>query len=199
MRVSHRRHAALVVMLMSASAVVRASDSPQDAFAKRWEGQSVMVRYPLYSLVYNERGKLGNTRANRRDGLTVVTASGGMYFQFDGRQSRNDVIGRDPERIVDAVSVEYQPDSLETRSYRKIEPLLITRYERGVELVVKSVRIERDSVRLIFARAGGADSSDDTATSLTVKWLAPLSKSFSERDLVEGLIRRFVDFKTPRP
>jgi hypothetical protein len=199
MLVSDDRRAALVVMLMSASAVLHASDSPQDAFAKRWEGKSVMVRHPLYSLVYNERGKLGNTRSNRRDGLTVVTASGGMYFQFDGRQSRNDVVGRDPQRIVDAVAVEYQPDSLDARPYRRIEPLLLSRYDPGVELLVKNVRFDRDSVRLTFARPGGPESSDDTATSLTVKWPAPLSKSFSERDLVEDLIRRFVDFTTPRP
>ena len=97
------------------------------------------------------------------------------------------------------MATEYQPDSLEARSYRKIEPLHLARYEPGVDLVVKSVRVDRDSVRLGFMQPDGPSSGDDLVTSLTIKWPVPLSKSFSERDLVENLIRRFVDFKTSHP
>ena len=78
MHVSRLRRAALVVMLVSGPSAIHASDSPQDAFAKRWEGRSVTVRQPLYSLVYNERGRLGTTKSARRDGLTVVTPSASM-------------------------------------------------------------------------------------------------------------------------
>ena len=198
MTILRKRLAALAIMLVSAVASPSASDSPQEAFAKRWEGRNVTLRQPLYSLVYNERGRLGTTKSARRDGLIVVTPSDGMYYQFDGRQSRGDVIGRDVRRMVDAVATEYQPDALETRSYRKIEPLHLARYEPGVELVVKGVRIDRDSVRLGFVQPDGPGAADDQVTSLTVKWPVPLSKSFSERELVEDFIRRFVDFKTDR-
>ena len=189
-----RRLAPLVVACASAIAGLTASESPQQAFAKSWEGQSVVVRQTLYSLVYNERGRLGKINSAKRDGLTVVTPSQGIYFQFDGRQGRDDVAGRDPQRILDDVSVAYQPDGLDVRAFRKIEPLLVARYDAGAELVVRTVRIDGDIVRLGFAQPTGPDA-DDLVTSLTIKWPAPLAKSFPERPLIENLIRRFVDLK----
>jgi hypothetical protein len=189
------RLAALAIALASGIAVLTAADRPQQAFAKDWEGRHVVVKQTLFSLVYNERGRLGNTVSAKRDGLTVVTPSGGIYFQFDGRQGQDDVVGRDAQHIVDAVAAAYIGDALDVRAYRKVEPLLIARYDAGVELVVRTVRMERDTVRLSFVQMAGPDGTDDPVTSLTVKWPVPLSKSFSERDVVEKLIRPFLDVK----
>jgi hypothetical protein len=183
-----------VIALVSAVSALTAAESPQQAFARRWEGKNVIVQQSLYTLVYNERGLLGNTHNGRRDGLTVVTPFEGIYFQFDGRQGRSDVAERDPQRILDEVAATYQADSLDVRSYRKVEPLIVERFDAGVELVAEKVRIERDTVRISFARRVGPDAGDDPVTSLTIKWPVPLSKSFSERDLIENLIRRFVAF-----
>ena len=168
-----------------------AADGPAEVFARSWEGQNVIVRYPLYSLVYNERGRLGNTRESQREGLTVAAPFDGLYYQFDGRQGRDDVRENDPHRIVRSVNTAYQGDQLEVRAYRRIEALLLSRYEKGVELIVKSVRLDRDSVRLGFAQIG-SDRTNDTVTSLTIKWPAPLSKTLSERTQIENLILRFV-------
>jgi hypothetical protein len=192
-----RRLAASVVALASITIVELSAESPQQAFVKSWEGQDVVVKQTLYALVYNERGRLGNTYGARRDGLTVVTPSQGVYFQFDGRQGRDEVIQRDPQKILEAVNVEYQGDGLEVRSYRKLEALLLTRYDAGARMIVKSVRIDRDAVRLGFAEVAGSNGEDDLAATLTVKWPVPLSKSFSERGLIENLIRRFIDVKQP--
>jgi hypothetical protein len=192
------RLAALAIALVSGAAALTAADRPQQAFAKDWEGRHVVVRQTLISLVYNERGLLGNTVSAKRDGLTVVTPSAGMYFQFDGRQGQDDVVGRDAQRIIDAIAVAYRGDTLDVRAYRKIEPLLIARYDVGVELVVRSVRMDRDTVRLVFGQAAGPDRDDAPVTSLTIKWPVPLSRSFSERDVVETLIRPFVEvMRTP--
>ena len=192
-----RRLAASVVALASITVVELSAESPQQAFVKSWEGQDVVVKQTLYVLVYNERGRLGNTYDARRDGLTVVTPNQGVYFQFDRRQGRDEVIQRDPQKILEAVNVEYQGDGLDVRSYRRLEALVLTRYDPGARMIVKRVRIDRDAVRLGFAEVAGSNGEDDLAATLTVKWPVPLSKSFSERALIENLIRRFIDVKQP--
>jgi hypothetical protein len=178
-------------ILLLASATL-AGDSPQQAFARRWQGRAVIVKQTLYTLVYNERGRLGNTRSNRRDGLTVITPSDGVYYQFDGRQGRDDVKQRDASRVLAAVDAEYEPDSLDVRSYRKVEPVVMNRYDPGVELTIGRVLIDKDIVRIAFVQ--GASVGDDPLTWLTVKWPVPLSKSLSEADVLEALIRQFIDF-----
>ena len=96
--------------------------------------------------------------------------------------------------MIAAVSAAYEPDSLELCSYRKVEPVAVNRYDAGVELVVASVRIDGDVVTLMLAAAGaGRPSAGDAVTSLRIKWPMRLSKSLSERDLIEDLIGRFVE------
>jgi hypothetical protein len=95
---------------------------------------------------------------------------------------------------VKAVSAEYERNALDARSYRKLEPLAIEQFVPGAELVVSDVRIERDAVKPEF---GQPDGSKDTTTSLRVKWLLPLSPSFSERTNLEDLLQRFVEIKHP--
>ena len=55
--------------------------------------------------------------------------------------------------------------------------------------------MDRDTVRLSFVQMAGPDGADDLVTSLTIKWPLPLSRSFSERDNIEKLIRPFLDVK----
>ena len=167
-----------------------AAESAQQAFVRAWMGRPVIVKSTLYSLVFNERGRLGNMRSGVREGLIVATPSAGSHFQFDGRQGRDTVIERDLQRIVSAVSTAYERDALEVRSYRKIEPIAINRFDPGVELVVSGVDVNRDQLKLDLALPG-----DKTSTSIRIKWPAPLSKGFTERPLLEDLIRRFVDLK----
>lgn len=191
----HFRLAVLGISLASATSGLAASESPAQAFARTWEGKSVTVKQTLYTLVYNERGRLGVTHGARKDGLTVVTPFAEVYFQFDGRQGRDDVTEPDVRRVIKGVTETYQGDSLDLRAYQRIEPLLLTRYDAGANLVVKGVRIDRNSVRLSFAQLDGPDATDEPVTSLTIKWPAPLSKAFSERMLVENLIYRFVEVR----
>lgn len=188
------RPALVAVALASAVLSVAAADSPQQAFVKRWEGQAVVVKEALYTLVYNERGRLGNTVSGKRDGLTVVTPSDGVYYQFDGRQGREDVVERNPQRIFKSVGAEYEADSLDMRSFRKVEPVVLERHDAGVELVVRNVRVDRDAVKIVFSHTT-LQSGEGPVTSLAIKWPVVFSKAFSERDVVEDLIRRFVDVK----
>src|SRR5438270_14069536 len=79
------RSLAAVAIAFSATGA-GAVDNPRQLFTKTWEGRTVALKRTLYTLVYNERGRFGATRRNRRDGLVVVTPFSGTYFQFDGRQ-----------------------------------------------------------------------------------------------------------------
>lgn len=193
MRNIRRRLVSLIIVASTAG--LAAADNPQKTFAKTWEGKSVVVKQTLFTLVYNERGRLGKTAKGKRDGLTVVTPSVGTYFQFDGRDSENDITDRDPQRVFDTVGTTYlRAYNLDIGTYQKVEPLLLTRYERGVELIVRTVRVEENVVRVVFDDAAAAGKGE-VATTLTVKWPVPLSSAFTERSLVEILIRQFVDFK----
>ena len=130
-----RRLAACTIVVASTFSAASAADTPQLAFSRSWEGRQVKVRRTLYTLVYNERGRLGNTYSGKREGLTVLTPYDGIYFQFEGRQGRRDVVVRDPQQIIDAVAAEYQGDTLDLRSFRKVEPVLIARRRGGGTLL----------------------------------------------------------------
>jgi hypothetical protein len=177
-----------LVLLASMDTAIHA-ENPRQAFVKAWKGQSVVVKTTLYSLVYNERGRMGNTRSGQREGVLVATSPSGEHFQFDGRQGRDTVIANSPARLVEGVAAAYEANGLDVRPYRRLEPLAVERFVPGAELVVTDVRIERDEVKLEFRLR---DGSEDTSTSLRVKWPLPLSPSFSERVLVEELLRRYV-------
>src|SRR5262245_6330002 len=192
-----RRLIALVVTLFSFGAVVNAGDKPQEAFVKSWGGRSVVVKRTLFTLVYNDKSVIGTTSSGKREGLVVVTPFDGEHLQFDGRGGRDDVIGQDPRQFVETVKSAYAIDSTEARSYRRVEPVLIARYDAGVELVVKDVRVGKDTVKLSFVQPGGPDGPDTIVTSLTVKWPLPFSKTFSERDGVEKLILPYVSAVIP--
>ena len=192
-----RKFAAFTIVVASACSAASAAESPQLAFSRSWEGRQVKVKRALYTLVYNERGRLGNTYIGKRDGLTVLTPSDGVYFQFEGRYGRQDIVVRNPQQIIDAVATEYQGDTLDVRSYRKVEPIMIVRHDPGVALVVTKVQFERDAVRLMLAESTGSAAKENSETAITVRWPAPLSKSLSERQLIEGLFGWFVDGPEP--
>jgi hypothetical protein len=189
--VSHHRVWSLgVAALMVSAAAVTSAANNQKEFEKFWTGRRVIVSRPLYSLVYNESGVAGSLHAGR-DGLTVVTPSSGTYFQFDGRHRVDDVVAQDVQQIAKSVHLAYQKDKLLGEGFtQKIDPVMVTFYDKGVGLKVTTARVGHDSVRLTLALDPGDD--EEVATSLTVKWPAPLSKSFSERGNIEQLIQQYL-------
>jgi len=189
--ISRRRiWSAGVAALVLAAAAVAWADNNQKEFEKRWTGRHVVVKRPLYSLVYNESGLGGSVSAGRA-GLTVVTPSAGTYFQFDGRHKVDDIVAHDVQQIAQSVQVAYRKDKLLGEGWtQKIDPVMLTFYDTGVALKVSTVRIEHDAVKLTLVLASGGD--DEVATSLTVKWPGPLSKSFSERGNIEQLIQEYL-------
>jgi hypothetical protein len=177
------------LVLASTIATLSAANNPREDFAASWKGRSVVLKQRLHTLAYRERGRLGNG-SDKRDGLFVVTPFNGTYYQFDGRQSKDDLRGADPQRVTDAIPAAYAGDALDVRSYAKVEPILLIIYESGVELVVSSVRIERDRLRLFLIDPRAPDSTP--ATSLTIQWPTPFTRSFTERQAVDTLIRQYV-------
>jgi hypothetical protein len=186
------RTAAALILSFAALGSIVGAETPQRAFASDWQGRTVVIRQRLYSLVFNERGKMGNTYAGRREGLIVVTPQDGIFFEFPGRQHRDDVVMRDLGGMIEAVDREYVADALDLRGYRKLEPLSLAQYDPGGELIVTRAEVLKDVVRLIFSQPGGPDG-DDPVSSLTVRWPLPLSKSFTERAQIEQLIGRYVE------
>jgi hypothetical protein len=187
------------IVLAAAASALAAAESPQQAFARSWEGRTVVLKQTLYTLVYDERSRIGKVQAGKRDGLTVVTPFQGTYLQFDGRRGRDDIKDTQPQRLRESVAKAYVGDSLlELEASSTIAPGIINRHEAGVECVVRKIQVGRDTVRLVFTSTGGINGDQDPLTSLTVKWPVPLSKSLTERAPIEDLIRRFVEIK-PAP
>lgn len=185
----------LALVLAASLGSATAADNPRKAFVESWQGRRVVVKRTLYTLVYNEHGRLGKTFRDKREGLTVATPAAGTYFQFDGPDPEEAVSGRDPQQVMDGVSGRYRTAyTLDIGSFQRIEPLMLARYEPGVELVVKSVRIERDRVRLLLAQdAAETDAAaGQLATTLTVRWPVDLSRNLVERPGIESVIGQFV-------
>jgi len=180
----------VALLVVAAAGVPLAADTPQQTFAKTWEGRTVTVKTTLYSLIFNERGKLGTTRSGLREGLIVVTPSKGAYFQFDGRQGRGEIVRNNLQGFVAAVNAEYEKDALDVRPYRKLEAVAINRYDPGVELLIVGVRMLPDEVRVDLSAGDGT-----LATGIRIKWPVPLSKAFNERPLVENVLQQFFDIR----
>ena len=181
----------IVPVLVMASTIVTlsAAKNPREDFTASWEGQPVVLKQRLHTLAYKERGRLGNA-SDKRDGLFVVTPFNGTYYQFDGRQSKDDLRGPDPQRVADAITAAYGPDMMDVRSYAKVEPIVLSIYEPGVKLIVSSVRVERDRLRLFLTDPRSAETMP--VTSFTIQWPTPFSRSFSEREAIETLIRQYI-------
>ena len=183
---------AVAALVLTATVLVSA-ENQQKAFENSWVGRHVVVKRTLYSLVYKEQRIRGSVEV-KRDGLTVVTPFTGTYFQFDGRRHVDDIMEQDVQRISDSVKVAYQQSKLLDEGFSQVvDPILLTRYDPGTELIVRTARVNREMVRLELAQV--TDGEKDIATSLTVQWPAPLSKSFSERVNVEGLIQQFLTIR----
>jgi hypothetical protein len=144
--------------MVSTIATLSAGTNPKEDFAASWEGHTVVLKQRLYTLAYRERGLFGNG-SDKRDGLFVVTPFKGTYYQFDGRQSQDDIRAADPERLTDTIRTTYARDVMDVREYSKVEPIVITAYEPGVELIVSAVRVDRDRLRLYFTDPRTTDAT----------------------------------------
>lgn len=69
---------------------------------------------------------------------------------------------------------------------------MLARFEANVELVVQTVRIDKDRVRLILHAVADDGDAGEPATALTIQWPTDLSRSFEERLEVERLIGQFL-------
>jgi hypothetical protein len=182
----------LHVALAAATSLHAAERSGKKAFQNAWVGSSVVIKRTLYSVVYDERSRVLPLikHRDRVSGLTVVTLTGTSYYQFDARRdSEEDIVDQDPNRIVSELRKQYFRDThLDIGSVQEIEPLKLVRYSPGVAFIVRKVQIDRDRVRLYFHKDGEAD----LATTLTVKFPTPLSNELTESPLIDDALNRFV-------
>jgi hypothetical protein len=175
--------------IVSAGVVVSAGDALSD-FTRSWHGRRVVVRSPLYSVLYDEVGRLGKHYSGKLAGLTVATHAG-HHYEFDGPGSDEDIAETTPHEVMKQMSARFRRSShLELSSVKTITPRVLRQFDPGVTLIVDSVRVERNRIRFEFVESGGRE--DEFATSLTIEWPAPLSKELRERDAIETMIRRFV-------
>ena len=182
----------LLVALAAAASLHAAELSGKRAFQNAWVGRRVVVKRVLYSVVFDERSRVLPIikHRDRVSGLNVVTPTGTSYYQFDARRdSEEDIVDQDPNRIVSELRKQYYRDMhLDIGTVRDIEPLMLVRYSPGVTFIVRKVQIDRDRVRLHFHK----DGETDLATTLTVKFPTPLLNEFTESPLIDEALTRFV-------
>jgi hypothetical protein len=168
-----------------------AAESGRQAFVNAWENRTVVLKKTLYSIVFDERPRFLPfvKREDRIVGLTVATWSD-TYYRFDARRdSEDDIIESDPDRIVVILRKQYYRGlHLDIGNVQDVEPLMLVRYEPGAELIVRKIQIERDYVRLFFHK----NRDSDLATTLTVQWPVPLSKELTESALIDDVLMRFL-------
>jgi len=180
----------LLLVAITTGSISAATSGPK-TFTNAWQGRTVVLRRTLYSLVFDEhvRALPLLKRQGRIAGLTVGTPSD-TYYQFDARrESEDDVIDRDPNRLLSQLQTQYRRSThLEIGNVQDVQAVLLVRYEPGVRLVVRKVQFERDRVRLMLNKP----EDSDLATTVTVKWPAPWSKDLTEATLIDGVLSRFV-------
>jgi len=180
-----------LMLTCSASTVTGAGDAFTD-FTKIWNGRRVVVKSELYTVVYDEVGRLGRHYRGKRAGLTIATPRG-QFYEFDGPGSGDDIAEPTPNDVMSQMSVGFhRSNHLDLSSVKTITPHVLRQYAPGVTLIVDSVKMEqeRNRIRIEFSQAG--HEKDGFATSLTVEWHAPFSEVFREREAIEDVIRRFV-------
>ena len=184
---------ALLILLAQTAIVVNAAEqSGREAFVSAWGNRTVVLKKTLFSIAFDERPRYMPfvKRQDRVVGLTVATSSD-TFYRFDARRdSEEDIIERhDPNRIVAALRTQYYRGlHLDIGNTQDVEPLMLLRYEPGVELVVRKVQIERDYLRLFLHK----DRDSNLATTLTVEWPVPLSKQLTESSLIDDVLMRFL-------
>lgn len=182
----------MVLWLALAATTINAREhGGKKAFVNAWQNHGVILKRPLYSLVFSERTRF--LPVARRDGricgLTVATPND-TYYQFEARRDyENDIVERTPDGVVAALQSRYRRSAHLDEGYvQDVEAGMLVRYETGVRLVVQRIRIDRDSVRLFLHR----DQDSNVETTLTVKLAGPLSKDLVEAPLIENILNRFV-------
>ena len=181
---------ATALAITSAASAIVSADALSD-FTRMWHGRRVVVRSPLYSVLYDEVGRLGVHYRGKLAGLTVATHAG-QHYEFDGPGSDEDIAEATPHAVMNQMSARFHRSShLELSSVKTITPRVLRQFDPGVTLIVDSVKIERNRIRFEFVQSG--DEEDGFATSLTIEWPSPLSKQLREREAIEAMLRRFVD------
>jgi hypothetical protein len=183
--------ASMLVLVVATNTIGAAQQHGRKAFVTAWRDQQVVVKRPLYSLVYSERTRfLPIARKDGRiSGLTVATPND-TYYQFEARRDYEEaIVARTPEGILAAMETRYRRSAHLDEGYvQDVEPGMLVRYESGVKLVVGRVEIERDLVRLFLRRA----HDHEVVTTLTVKLGGPVSTALVEAPLIESVLNRFV-------
>ena len=181
---------ATALAITSAASAIISADALSD-FTRMWHGRRVVVRSPLYSVLYDEVGRLGVHYRGKLAGLTVATHAG-QHYEFDGPGSDEDIAEATPHAVMNQMSARFHRSShLELSSVKTITPRVLRQFDPGVTLIVDSVTIERNRIRFEFVQS--VDEEDGFATSLTIEWPAPLSKQLREREAIEAMLRRFVE------
>ena len=178
-----------LLLTVLSTAPIGAADNSFEVFRREWQGRRVTVQRMLLTLVYEERGRTGSTRV-KRDGLNVVTPSKGNYLLFTGRQSVEDLVDTNADRLFEQIKVNYRRDrNLGEGFVQAVNPLHLVQHISGLQLVVARVEIERSTVRVMLAKP---ETPADMTTSLTIQWPAPFSSNLEERAEIERVISQFV-------
>jgi len=181
----------LALILVFMTTAFAADLRSKKTFISSWQGRTVTLTRPLYSIVYNERARFMPLmkRESKVAGLTVVTPTE-TYYQFDSRrEDEPDIRDADPMHVITALQHQYRrPAHLDEGMVQDVEAVRLQRYEPGVTLLVNRLQVEGDRLRVFFTDTANADHE----TTLTVQWPSPLSKDLIEAPVLETLLGRFL-------
>ena len=191
---TRRSLATALMMTTCAASTVTGAGAGINEFAKSWNGRRVIVKSALYTVLYDEVGRTGIHYHGKQAGLTIATPDG-RYYEFDGPGSDENVVEQSPNLVMSEMSTRFiRAYHLDIGIVKTITPLSLRQYEPGAVLIVDSVKVDRNRVRFAFRRsAEAAGEHEEFATSLTVEWPEPLSKTLRERDRIEGVLERFIE------
>ena len=146
------------LLTLLSAAPISAADNPSEVFRRDWQGRRVTVQRMLLTLVFEERGRTGSTRV-KREGLNVVTPSKGSYLLFTGRQSVDDLVDTNADRLFEQIKVNYRKDrNLAEGFVQAVNPLHLVQHIGGLQLVVARIEVERSTVRVLLAKQIGRAS-----------------------------------------
>src|SRR5688572_16120804 len=81
---------AVVLLITIGGAIALGAGNEVSEFMTHWTRQRVVVTSALYTVLYDEVGRLGRQYRGKVAGLTVATPKG-QYYEFDGPGSDEDI------------------------------------------------------------------------------------------------------------
>jgi hypothetical protein len=188
----------LALAMAVSSAALPAGDSPQE-FKTQWINRSVVLKQPLYTVLYSAPRVASATLESRSTGITVISPHKGTYYYAEpvGTDMRRTPLSdSSPERLQEKISALTENQRVRGLSGRTqnvtASPARLLTYDKSSALVIRDVVVTDKWVRLDLYDLL-TDRRQPPTTTLLVEWPQRFSKPFSEQSEIEQLLMEFLE------